>query len=175
VTDLKNDELLELRKQFQDAYFMNESFLWSGVRITITVIVALLSAQSGLMFWASINSQNNPALLIIPFGILILCIIGTINAKRGYRNLLEHIACMAKVEDELNLSRKNKDTIKFFRNDKSILCDRWIEPRTKYKTTKEFKEESYKIKFTSLTSYAIIKLIYIFISGFAIVIFIINL
>lgn len=51
---------------------------------------------------------------------------------------MEYISSMAKVEDELNLDRKEKKEKKFFINDESILSNRWINGRSKFKTTEEF-------------------------------------
>ena len=148
---------MTLRRQFQDAVFASEESLWGGVRVVLTIIFALFSVQSGLILWASTKSSNNPALAVIPLGIFILCIIGLTNARREYRNLLEYVACMAKVEDEIDFLRKNNIS---FECDDSILCDRWLEDRKRYKTTKEFVEDLLKIR---LTAYGIVVIIYCFI------------
>jgi len=150
---------IELRKQFQDASFATAESLWKGVRVVLTLIFALFSVQSGLILWASTRSLNNPVLVVIPItiGISILSVIGLLNARRDYRNLLEYTACLAKIEDEIDFLRKNKIS---FESDDSILSDRWLEARKKYKTTKEFVNELLKIRFTA---YGIIVIIYYFI------------
>lgn len=165
---MNTSELLELRKQFQDAYFLDVKYLWDSVKLTISVITILFSTQSVFMLWASVNSKTNVALIIIPIGILILCALGILNAKKSYRNIIEYVSCLAKVEDELDLSRKNKKDREFFKDDDNILCDRWIKNRKKYDTSEKFKEGSFKFNLKDLNSYSSIKLIYCFIIIFSI-------
>lgn len=172
MTLMKANELLELRKQFQDALFESEKFLLDGVKVALTLIVALFSVQSGFMLWALQNTSHDFSLVlilaIIPIGIIFLSIIGPYNSKREYRNELEYISCLAKVEDELDLSRTNKIS---FKCEDSILCKRWLEDRKKYDTTKEFKNDLLKIR---NTSYGMIKLMYLLITGVAVGIIILD-
>ena len=160
MTELKSNELLELLKQYQNALFESEKFLLDGVKIATTVIIALLSVQSGFMLWSLQNTSKDLSLAIIlsiiPIGIVIISIIGFFNSKREYRNELEYISCLAKVEDEINFSRKIK---KFFKCEESILCKRWLDNREKYDTVKEFKNDYLKIRLD--TSFGLIAILYI--------------
>ena len=160
MSELETDELLELRKQFQNALFESEKFLLDGVKIATTIIVALLSVQSGFMLW---SLQNTPRdfllaiiLSIIPIGIILISFIGILNSKREYRNELEYISCLSKVQDEINFSRKNKRS---FKCEDSILCKRWLKTGKEYETVKEFKCDFLKIRFG--TSYGMVAILYI--------------
>lgn len=172
MTKMSPGQLLELRRQFQDALFDSEKLLLEGVKVALTVIVALLSVQSGFMLWALQNASNDFSLVlilaIIPIGIIFVSIIGLYNLKREYRNELEYITCLAKVEDEIDFTRTKKIS---FKCEDSILCKRWLEDREKYDTTKEFKNDLLKIR---LTSYGMIKLLYLLIIGVAVGIIILS-
>lgn len=173
MTELETNELLELRKQFQNALFESEKFLLEGVKTATAVIVALLSVQSGLMLWSLQNTFKDFLLAIIlsiiPIGIIIISIIGIFNSRREFRNELEYISCIAKVNDEINFSRKNKIS---FKCEDSILCKRWLETGKKYDTVKEFKNDLLKIR--NNTSFTWVAILYIAITILALFIILIN-
>lgn len=140
---MSTNQKLTLRKQFQDAYLYNNREMWNGVKLMLSMFFALLSVESGLVLWATKYGNSPYPLLIIPLVIIALCIFGYFNAKHYYEAVLLYIACMAKVEDELDLTRK--DNPSFFRDDKNILYKGWLKDREKYDTTDEFKNALAKV------------------------------
>ncbi len=46
----KIEQLLELRKQYQDAVFFHEKTVWDGIKILVGVIFSLSSVQAGFMY-----------------------------------------------------------------------------------------------------------------------------
>jgi hypothetical protein len=96
-------------------------------------------------------------LIIIPIGIIFICGIGWFNAKKDYKAVMEYISSLAKVEDELDFSRKENRF--YFKDDDSILSDRWIEARTDFETSKAFIDDKFKI--TRFKAIGIIRFVFI--------------
>jgi hypothetical protein len=159
------NEILSLRAQFQDAVFSNQKTLWSNLKLTLTLVALLFSIQSGIILWITNHSTDYAtiSLIISPLGIWTLCIIGFINAKRSYRNLLRNLSCIIKIEGELDLSRQNKSS---FENDNSLLFNRWVNVGKNYKTSDDFVNSHLGITDIrgNLTTLQIITIIYISIS-----------
>ena len=91
----------------------------------ITLVTTLISVQSGFLLYFS-NSEGNLAILIIPAGVIGLCFIAWINAKKEYRGMMEQLSCVAKIDDELGLKRTKKT---IFKNEDYIIPKRWLEGR----------------------------------------------
>ncbi len=108
---MDTDNLLILRQQFQDQITKAHDFIWSNVKFIVSLIIGLLTVQSGLITWISKESGNYIPIFIIPICILALCIIGFIIARYSFRFLVRNLTCKIKI-DELDLKRVNKNVFK---------------------------------------------------------------
>lgn len=122
---IQTNELIKLREIFDNAHMRLYGYFWNSIKMFITLVATLISIQSGFLLYFS-NSKGNLALIIIPAGVIGLCFIAWINAKKEYRGMMEQLSCVAKIDDELELKRTKKT---IFKNEDYILPKRWLEGR----------------------------------------------
>lgn len=129
ITDLERYNLLiKLHETWQDTHMSLYSQLWNSVKFYITIISILYSVQTGYMIFF----ERNPALLIIPFGIIPILFYADFNAKKEYESIMQYITCLAKIEEELKPILQRGKKPEFFTDNNSIIYSDWLKKRKKY-------------------------------------------
>jgi hypothetical protein len=112
-------------------------------RTYITFISVILAASISVFPIITNNFLLQETLIIVLFLNSLFCIFGLLICNRFYHRFLETVAIIAKIESMFVIGKERvKVTDQIFPEDKYYIPIRWVEDRSKYKTSKEFVAKS---------------------------------